>query len=56
VTAIASGVGEMLGEEIPKPQHSEKFPEEIDPAKVRQTTVITGEAQISIRMPHSGIT
>jgi hypothetical protein len=46
----------MLGEEIPELQHSEKFPEEIDPAKVRQTTVITGEAQISRRVPHSGIT
>jgi hypothetical protein len=32
----------MLGEEIPELQHSEKFPEEIDSAKVRQTTVITG--------------
>jgi len=46
----------MLREEIPELQHSEKFPEKIDSAKVRQTTVITGEAQISRRVPHSGIT
>jgi hypothetical protein len=37
-------------------QHSQKFAEEVDAAKVGETLVITGETQIPRCMAHFGIT
>jgi hypothetical protein len=38
---------EVLSKEMAKLQHLQKFVEEVGPAKVRQTGMITGDLEIS---------
>jgi hypothetical protein len=50
VALVASGVGQMGGQEIAQLQHSQKFVKKVDTAEVRQARVITGDSNISRRI------
>ena len=43
ITAIAANIDQLLSQEMPQLQHLEKFMEEISTAKMRQTSMITGD-------------
>jgi hypothetical protein len=52
VSVVASGVGQVRGQEMAEAQHSQKFMEEVNTAVVRQTRMITGDPNISRRIWH----
>jgi hypothetical protein len=42
----------MRGQEVPELQHSQEFMEEVDTTIVGQTSMITGDSDISRRISH----
>ena len=52
VAAVAPGVGQVRGQEMAEPQHSQKFVEEVHTTVVRQTRMIAGDSNISWRIWH----
>lgn len=50
---VAARIDHLVSEEVAHLQHSKKFVEEEGTAEVRQTPVITGDAQVSGRSAHS---